>query len=523
MARKIAAADCETDPFEHGVIPAPFIWGYYSENEYIEFRSTGEFVNFIKNRNEIIYLHNGGKFDIHFLIDHVNKYENIMVINGRIAKAKIGECELRDSYCILPTPLSAFSKQEFEYWKLKKEHRKKYDREIRKYLESDCINLYNYVQSFISNYGMNLTIAGAAMKIWEKEYGAKDKNPKSLFDTFVRYYYGGRVECMRGGVFSGKIMVADINSAYPFAMVHGHASGGDFDIYKSIPNSFTREQIQRCFITIVCDSHGQFPCRDKQSLSFPRDGERRRFNVTGWEYIAALETGNIVNADIEEVYSAPRSVNFTPYVDRFFALKKHAKETGDRAQYIFAKLFLNSLYGKFAANPDNYSEFQLCELEDIEAYAEEGWEYSNQIGNSALVQTPLPEHKRHYYNVATAASITGFVRAYLWRSINNVQQPLYCDTDSIAFMGNHSLPISDSLGDWEIEARVDSAAIAGKKLYSFRLENGSFKTASKGAKLTPQEIYEIALGKTVEYKPEAPTFSIKKNAHFTCRNIKATA
>jgi len=113
------------------------------------------------------------------------------------------------------------------------------------------------------------------------------------------------------------------------------------------------------------------------------------------------------------------------------------------------------------------------------------------------------------------------VRAYLWRNICATGgTTFYCDTDSIAASDISAIDISDGLGNWELEAECDFAAIAGKKLYAFRKNNGSWKTASKGVRLEPSEIVAIASGETVVYQPEAPTFSVKGGIKFTPRRVK---
>ena len=82
--------------------------------------------------------------------------------------------------------------------------------------------------------------------------------------------------------------------------------------------------------------------------------------------------------------------------------------------------------------------------------------------------------------------------------------------------------IGNELGQWEIECECDFAAIAGKKLYAFRKNDGKYKLASKGVRLTAPEIIKIAKGETVTYVPEAPTFSIKGGIRFTPRKIRMT-
>lgn len=125
MARKIkriASCDCETDPFLYGRTPKPFAWGFYDGESYVYFwgtDSTAEFIDYIKDEeNLIIYAHNGGKFDFFYLLKWLDP--DIQIINGRIAKATLfgGRVELRDSYLILPLPLSAHDKDSIDYNKM---------------------------------------------------------------------------------------------------------------------------------------------------------------------------------------------------------------------------------------------------------------------------------------------------------------------------------------------------------------------------------------------------------------------
>jgi hypothetical protein len=388
---------------------------------------------------------------------------------------------------------------------------------------------------------MSLTQAGAAMKTWSKMTGIKKpKTTDFYYSEFKKYYYGGRVECFLKGEYSGPFKVIDIKSAYPYAMVHYHPWGTVYNTYDEMPSHFDDDDISRSFITLTAQSLGAFPIRAKTGLQFPNDGEIREFNITGWEYLAARDTGALQDANISTVIEYLESINFKEYVDYFFDLKQQA-ETQMKvataksdwkslaywtAQRLFAKLFLNSLYGKFASNPEHYEEFMTLPADMLQAALDDdGWFFCKLISeNTAVVNRPLNEEKRRYYDVAVAASVTGFVRGYLWRNIHKTDMPLYCDTDSIAFAGNQNgINMSNELGAWELEAECDYAAIAGKKLYAFRKLDGKFKTASKGVRLEPWEIIEIAQGATILYTPEAPTFSIKQGTvKFQSRSIKMT-
>ena len=194
---------------------------------------------------------------------------------------------------------------------------------------------------------------------------------------------------------------------------------------------------------------------------------------------------------------------------------------------MFSKLLLNSLYGKLSANPAEYRSYIIIPPDKAAALADPKSTYSfaGELGPWALASRPLEDHLRRYYNVATGASITGYVRAMLWRAIHSSKGAMYCDTDSIACRGRGAaVRLGDALGLWKHEGDFDRAGIAGKKLYIFRGAGRPrfYKTAAKGAKLTHAELWRVAAGGAVEYRAEVPTYSIHKAPHFMDRTITKT-
>jgi hypothetical protein len=521
MNKEIWVADSETDPFKAGRIPAPFIWGAYNGSEYHQFDSTAEFVDFISEIDCVVYAHNGGKFDWHFLLDRLEEFEPLMVISGRLSKFKIGSAEFRDSYNILPFPLSAYKKDEMDYSIMEPDQRNKTENraKIESYLKGDCRYLWDMVSQFIDSYGMHLTLAGAAMKTWQKI--AETKAPQTtcdFYESLKPYYYGGRVECFETGIINHDFKVIDINSAYALAMKHLHPYGNTFEVSEELPK--TRAYTERSFIKLYCISRGALPFRGPDGSEYPDDDIGRIYWVTGWEFLAASETGCLYNMEILEVITFGESIRFDDYIDHFYELKVDSKQKGDRRGYLYAKLFLTSLYGKFGANPDNYAEYTIVRPEYIQAAEQDNFYYDTDLGPWALLSRELPDEKRHYYNVAVAASVTGFVRAYLWRAIKQCSGVLYCDTDSIACVDSGELELDpENLGAWDIEAECDWGGIAGKKLYAFHTKTGEWKKASKGVRLTAEEIITVAKGMPVTYTPENPSFSVKRGIGFISRTI----
>lgn len=575
MARKkkqrIGTIDCETDPFEPGQIVEPFLWGVLlDDGEYREFTEIRPLVDYISQFDGVLYAHNGGKFDYHFLKEDIESDSPISVIAGRVAKAMIGRCEIRDSLNLFGgTRLADFkdkrkaSKLEIDYRLMRKGVREKHMDEIRTYLRADCESLLGIVTEFINLYGMNFTQAGSAMKYWHKNHAPKDSDGKgylpqssaSYFERFRPFYYGGRVQCFESGHTFEKFSVVDINSAYPRAMMEKHPYFPTPHVTSQLPKN--EALIPQSLIELEAVSHGALPLRSQkdQSLYFPDDsdsGRVRRYTITGWEYLAGLETGTLKPKRIISCILFGESVDFKDYIQHFYKLRKEAKAAEDKAQDIFAKIFMNALYGKFAANPENYSEYVLSDPDTL-AYSkwlESGYADRGPWGGRRMLTRALPESRRRYYNIVTAASITGWVRAFLWKSLLKCHGPLYCDTDSIAARSVSGMDLGPELGQWKLEATCDEWAIAGKKLYAFHKSGeprelnvkrqmplttpdaqreawkknlDAWKIACKGADMTPGEIIRVAKGETLLNLAQVPNYSVHRDkVEFINREVKST-
>lgn len=541
--RPVWVADAETDPFAHDVIPEPFIWGIYTGSEYYEFLGTGpahtftdrdykKLVDFLAAQNVIIYAHNGGKFDWHFLSPYFEPESEILVIHGRLVRFKIGKCEFRDSYNLIPVPLEKYEKIKFDYVRMSREFRDQYMPEIREYLKYDCVSLWNLLENFISYYGRHLTQASAAMSYWQ--HTLKNKVPRSnstFYDRFKPWYYGGRVQCFEFGDFRMPSKSADIASAYPHAMLSSHPYSLLYRKIEGMPAG-SLDTWGPLFFCIECDSFGAFPYRaTNNALYFPDDGIRRIYYVTGYELVAAIETDTIDNIKFYYHYQFFKTRDFSEYVNHFWTVREHAKELGDTAQDIATKLMLNSLYGKFGMDPRRHKSYTLHPVDALDILVNKIQDGDSiQDFREWLIFAQQKQTAKLFYNVATAASITGFVRAKLWRAICDCERPLYCDTDSITAIEFGNLDLGKNIGQWEIEYHYDRAIIVGKKTYAFHIFGKSesdpkaWKIACKGAELSWRDIARVAAGETITYERKAPTFSTtRKKPVFLDRDITLTA
>ena len=566
----VVTFDAETDPFEHGETIEPFVWGYYDGHVFRHFwgaECTEDFVDFLREQRVIAYAHNGGKFDFFYLFPYMDR-GSIKLVNGRILECRIGKAILRDSFAILPIPLAQYIKDEIDYWKMKRDVREQHHREIIDYLATDCVSLFDLVSGFIERFGRKITIASASMAQLKETLGAPiDKFTDFQDEKYRRYYYGGRCQAFEYGRIEGPLQIYDINSAYPYAMTHEHPDPcfNSWDITHRLPRN------KDCyFATIKARSFGALPYRDEKAnkLTFPDDGVQRTYHVTGWEIKAGLETGTLKIDEVLEVRVPDQTRNFSEFVRKFYAEKVAAKREGRKSDEIFAKLILNSSYGKFALNPRDFKEWEIVNYGELPPDAEvkdgkiidpkTGYEWKSETSwrefGIDIFSRPDPS-LWGFYNVAVAASITGFVRAYLWRTICAADRPVYCDTDSIVCRGA-DISESDSLGAWKHEGTASVGYFGGRKLYALYLGNLSegqpdfdyvkdperaklartdkdrwalankeerkaWKTASKGSRLTPRELKLIAEdGEEIEWENPAPTYSLTRGVRYVKRNIR---
>ena len=266
------------------------------------------------------------------------------------------------------------------------------------------------------------------------------------------------------------------------------------------------------------------------------------------ELRVALEFGLVEITKIIEAKIFYKNVNFSKYVDHYYGvrqrLKAELKENRKKlcSEYagsmvliefaekdaqlnedfagkdVIAKLFLNGPYGKFAFDCNNYREKhyvnmrggmvavsdyvndkvkQLRTLRAVsEKETEDGIELQFGIVKSirdidgipicGIAETNIVSET--YYSVQTAASITAAARGYLLRAIMTCDTPLYCDTDSLICKSiGTSVPVSDELGHWKIEAVCDKVVIAGRKLYAISKDGRTVKAAAKGYSLDMQK------------------------------------
>lgn len=517
---KLYVLDSETDPFLKGRNPQPFAWGLYDG---VSFRHTwgpnctDEMLAMLYWLEPgIVYLHNGGKFDVFYLLPAIDTEKDMLIIKDRITQCYVkcseGHHRLRDSLKILPFSLDTYQKTKIDYNKFEADVRENWKDEILDYLRDDCRFLYELVVAYDQQFGLAITIGSTAMKELKKFHDIAEPLTGDE-DAQVRhhYFFGARVERYKTGVFDGEWKCYDVNSMYPYVMANFyHPIGHPSFIGSTItPDTY--------FITATGFSRGAFPKRIKQGVSFPH--ERNTYSVSIHEYNTAIELGLFDLESIEETVDFRHSRCFVDYVMHYYNLRKRARLEGDKIREIFYKYLLNNSYGKFAINPENFREYRLTDATTNLRFF--GYEIDTIIEEFNLVLWSKPSAESKYNNIATGASITGAARSILMRGLASSVDAIYCDTDSIICRELVDAPIdAANLGAWKLEKTGNSLAIAGRKMYALFNDKQCVKYACKGVKITPEDIVRAAQGEVVTYERDAPTYRLNGSVDWITRRVR---
>lgn len=565
VTKRIAIFDSETDPFDKQRIVKPFTCGlWFPDNEeYIDFWGDdcmAQFIEYLDTYHSgeelLILAHNGGNFDFYFLVDYFDDGHKPFIINGRMVRVMIRGQEFRDSYAMMPVALGTYDKIKFDYdlmerWEvccIKSRKlmmvRELYEAEIRHYQKRDCTALGELVLRWYARYGDRLTMASASLAMLRSYHGFETVS-EHIDNELRPFYFGGRNQCFATGLIKGAFKVYDINSSYPDVMAHVQHPISDTPKYE--PKITKRTH----FAKIRAWSLGALPVRKPDGgLDFPIG--TFDFYACIHEINAGLETKTLQIRHVYYTIYFEAETNFKEFVYDGFAKRAAFKAVEDKAGDLLEKLNLNSPYGKFAQDPRRYENWlfnpeevpqpQLCEaghkaiskgeehvncaMCDGDKFSPYGWYMHTQRGDQLIFAQPQKVRGSSFFNVATAASITSAARANLLRGIQSATRPLYCDTDSIIcehLEPSHGIEIDPKkLGAWDIEASGDTVCIAGKKLYAIFDGGTEVKKASKGVKLTADEIRRVCLGEVVEYESPVPKFNLNGEVSFVTRKIKQT-
>lgn len=327
--------------------------------------------------------------------------------------------------------------------------------DFERYAKRDVVTLWHiveWIRQIHMQYNLDISISLADLcgKIFRAWYFDTTKAsiwlPSSeILHQAILSYHGGKTECyVETPCKIRDVIDYDITSAYPYAMIH-------------IPN-FMDYGIFRHRAKSIHDVEPDGIYQIRGALECPYRGlydhdfvPRKLFDgcwVTGYELQAVSRMGEFEGVvqdgwRIESNREAHNAVS--AYVWDFFRQKAQAKSEKNVTKELWAKLALNSLYGKFIARiPHTYEEKTV-------------WR------GGAL------------FNPLMATCVTGFLRAYI-HGIEHAVKAYHTSTDSFLTRchdAEHMFPGVEGLGALR-KVRAGDAVILRRKLYML-LEPGTNK------------------------------------------------
>ena len=472
-------------------------WIANSEKSF-RFSSINEFVDYafsLKGKNMIL-AHNA-MYDLqltglkYWLLTH-DEYNGMKRVRDMILDDKVwvkyvrkgkncAEVIFADSYQFLPASLADLSKK---YLKAKK-FAVKTDYEMpcaewNEYIRAngddlcrtDAEQLYQIFMKFLdflksNNYPLGLSIASTAFKTFRLCFMGNAElfypNDEDYDNDIIEAYRGGYTNVIRTGEYEN-VTVYDVNSLYPASMLNkmpvryrSKIRIQDYDHYQRMKRKYYI--IAKC--DFVCGEDISFITKRIDAKLYPLKSGSGVLHEPEIDYIIA--TGGIVRFEYAYVYDFVTDL-FTQYVDAFYSMKCTAPDDVSRE---LAKLFLNSLYGKFGQH-GRYARIITGQPEDeldkpLRYDDGEGHVIADYGYFKIIREGGYPK-----YSPEIAGAVTAYARIALWKYVRMIgtENWLYSDTDSIHTQTRIlNVCVSDKLGDLKIEKQGTAIYVAPKVYY----------------------------------------------------------
>lgn len=434
----------------------------------------------------IIYwlFHNGYKFvankkDLHTksfttLISDRNVFYNIKICFQKTDKLE--NCvDIYDSLKILPMSIEqiaktfelSFQKLEINYDDYRERGHELTEEEIS-YIKSDVTIAALAIQNLFEQNLKKMTTGANALYDYKKTVTNKKFNklfPIPKYDAEIRQSYKGGFTYLNPNYKQkdvGEGIVLDVNSLYPSVMFYEllpYGEGIRFEgEYKEdkIYNLYT--QLFSCQFEL---KKNKIPTVQlKNNLSFnpveyleSSEGEYITLCMTNVDLKLFMEQYDVYDITYHSGWKFKSSDRlFRAYIKKWNEVKIQATKDGNKGLRQIAKLMLNSLYGKFALNPNVRSKYPYLGEDDI-------IHYSNG-----------PEELRNPIYIPVGSFITSYARNKTIRSAQSVYDRfIYADTDSLHLEGvdpPNNLEISATeLGKWKLESTFKRARFLRQKSY----------------------------------------------------------
>lgn len=475
-----------------------YVWQCSIDDTVYMGRTLEEFKQFLDElekvnaAHKIIYIHNFA-YEFQYLLN-VLEFENVFARTKRKPmKANVVgyNLEIRCSYVLTNMSLKTWSEQknlqvkkldgeEFNYSELRTPNTVLTDRELQ-YCINDVLTMYYGLIEYRNKYGrivdIPLTQTGevrkAVQKVMRNETSYKKHISTLIPDTVKDFQILNKV-FMGGWTHANYIYTDDtienvnsydISSSYPTVML----------LEKYPYSSFIKTEPKEKYFNNDNYSYIiEFTCENVESklfnhfLSFSKiiggDGvvkdngrilsaDRLHLILTNIDYEIFCDVYEYDNFHIENFYCATnRYLNneFRKYILELYGNKTTLKGIEEKAElYAISKQYINSLFG------------MACTRTISDTIVFDGMNWKNEpLTEESFIDKTEKQRKNISKNViafSTGVWVCAYGRRNLWKAIRNMDSDVvYCDTDSVKFIGNHK-KFFDKYNK-EIEKKIEKVA-----------------------------------------------------------------
>lgn len=462
--------------------------------------SVDTFMEFLQSYEGTIYFHNL-KFDGGFIVDHLFR-KGYDWIAGRKLHAKefttlisdmgqwysIKICfehpvsglehtvTVLDSLKIIPMSVDAMPKSfgipmqklELDYDGSREVGHVMTEKE-KAYISNDVLILAKALAFMYDQNMKKLTTGSNALNYYKKQTGKKLYEkwfPKLSMtdDADIRLAYKGGFTYLNPhykGKDVGAGSVYDINSMYPWAMAYKplpygtpvyfqgkYEHSGVYDLYiqclkcefKLKPNRIPSIQIKNNW-------------RYMETEYLTESNGPTILHLTCVDLELMFHNYDVYNIDYISGYCFKSRIGmFKDYIDHWYDVKTNSRLEGNKGMEKLSKLMLNSLYGKFGANPKGKSKVPYFDHE-----------------KNKVCYSMGPEEDRKGGYLPVACFITAWCRDNIIRSAEKCgDRFIYADTDSLHILGTEPPEIdidNKRLGAFKLEETFDRAKFIRQKTY----------------------------------------------------------
>lgn len=340
-----------------------------------------------------------------------------------------------------------------------------------------------------------MTLASQALYAYRRRFNTTlpyTHIDESVLDLEEKAYKGGRTDCYHIGEFRDEdYYYVDINSMYPYVMTGDNQpkkrlntmyAPSEYRVLEMMEHRYVLAEVTlKTPLPYIATLYNPKEYRITNSTQIPTDGKlifptgefKEYLHYYDLEY--AIRHGFIQKIHRAVLYS--RGDLFTDYVNFFTEMKINATIEGNKTNRLMAKLFLNSLYGKFGQkykwfeqlenDNDEIPSFDIVFNAKTKKYHQEFKWFGERWGNftDGWVNHSIP---------VIAGAITARARMLLWEYMELVgfENLYYTDTDSLIVneegykrLQSYIDPLK--LGYLKLEDRSDHLTINGCKDYKF--------------------------------------------------------